>query len=162
MDLIDPNSLVRRKGNLTIKLTVDLALQQMLEKEVNERGYGADTVTAGDGRRIPREQYYAYSIMCSQTGKLLAYYSRDKLGSRLNGLLRNRIPNGSSLAKPLFNALNYDLGVFQPYSRWTDAVPVTEDVPWNRTISHQGGRPVGVVFTQSSVRGRGYPVHNFG
>jgi len=162
MDLIDPNSLVRRKGNLTIKLTVDLALQQMLEREVAQRGYGADTVTLDDGRRIPREQYFAYSIMCSQTGKLLAYHSRDRLGSRLNCLLRNRIPNGSSLAKPLFNALNYDLGVFQPYSRWTDALPVTGNVPWSRTISYQGGKPIGVVFDQSAVRGRGYPVHNFG
>ncbi|MCL2688258.1 MAG: transglycosylase domain-containing protein [Chitinispirillia bacterium] len=162
MDLIDPNSLVRRKGNLTIKLTIDLALQQMLEKEINGRGYGADTITAGDGRRTVREQYFAYSVMCSQTGKLLAYHSRDRLGSRLNCLLRNRIPNGSSLAKPLFNALNYDLGVFQPHSRWTDALPVTENVPWSRTISYQGNRPVGVVFDQSAVRGRGWPVHNFG
>ena len=48
--------------------------------------------------------------MDSRTGKLLAYYSKDKLGSRLACLLRNRTPNGSLTAKPIFNALNFDLG----------------------------------------------------
>ena len=45
-------------------------------------------------------QYYAYSIMDSRTGKLLAYYSKDRLGSRLACLLKYRTPNGSSTAKP--------------------------------------------------------------
>jgi len=235
MDLIDPNSLVRRKGNLTIKLTIDLPLQKELEKMVASRGYGPDTVIVDEVRigsrgddvaatKAPRDtirhirvltettdfaepghpftttlyagdtvleniryskaesgsgyrrsvfyyvrkptlvdgQYFAYSIMCSKTGKLLAYYSKDRLGSRLNCLLKNRTPNGSSLAKPLFNALNFDLEVFQPYSRWTDAMPVTEDVQWSRSIQYQNGRPVGVVFDKSAVRGRGYPVHNSG
>ena len=233
MDLIDPNSLVRRKGNLTVKLTIDLPLQKALEKMVAERGYGPDTVIVNEVRigsrgedaphaKAPRDtirqtrvltettdftepghpftttlyagdtvveniryskaesgsgyrrsvfyyvrkptlvdgQYYAYSIMCSKTGKLLAYYSKDRLGSRLNCLLRNRTPNGSSLAKPLFNALNFDLEVFKPYSRWTDALPVTDDVQWSRSIQYNNGRAVGVVFDKSAVRGRGYPVHN--
>ncbi|MDR0331323.1 MAG: hypothetical protein LBH93_06405, partial [Chitinispirillales bacterium] len=107
-------------------------------------------------------QYFAYSIMCSKTGKLLAYHSKDRLGSRLNCLLKNRTPNGSSLAKPLLNALSFDLEVFKPYSRWTDALPVTDKVPWSRTIQYQNGKPVGVVFDNSAVRGRGYPVHNSG
>ncbi|MDR0306071.1 MAG: transglycosylase domain-containing protein [Chitinispirillales bacterium] len=235
MDLIDPNSLVRRKGNLTIKLSIDLPLQRQLENLVGQRGFGPDTTIVSEVRigsfgetisvagKAPRDtlrkirivtetedfsepghsfvttlssgdtvienirynkadggrfrrsvfyyvhrpkvvngQYFAYSIMCSETGKLLAYHSKDRLGSRLNCLLKNRTPNGSALAKPLFNALSYDLGVFQPHSRWTDALPVTEDVPWNRSIQYQGGKPIGVLFSQSAVRGRGYPVHNMG
>jgi hypothetical protein len=234
MDIIDPNSLVRRKGNLTIKLTIDLPLQKMLEKLVDERGYGPDTVIVNEVRigshgdnitsaavprdtvrhvrvltaatdfsepgrpfvtslaagdtivenirysrtggnnyrrsvfyyvRRPRQvdgQYFAYSIMCSKTGELLAYHSRDKLGSRLSGLMRNRTPNGSSLVKPIMNAMSYDLGIFRPYSRWSDEGEVRDDVPWSRTLLYEGGRPVGVVFDQSAVRGRGYTVRNFG
>jgi len=236
MDLIDPNSLVRRKGNLTIKLTIDLPLQEYLEKLVAQRGYGPDTTIVNEVRigsygrditlpsapkdTIRREriltetvdfsepelsfvttlyegdtlienvryakigggnnyrrsvfyymrrptfvdgQYYAYSIMCSRTGQLLAYYSKDRLGSRLNCLLRNRTPNGSSTAKPIFNAMSFDLGEFRPYSRWTDAMPVTDDVQWSRSIQYNNdGKPVGVIFDRSAVRGRGYAVHNPG
>ena len=235
MDLIDPNSLVRRKGNLTIKLTIDLPLQEYLEKLVAQRGYGPDTTIVNEVRigsygrdvalasapkdTIRRErvlsetvdfsepelsfvttlyagdtlienvryarlgnsgnyrrsvfyymrrptlvdgQYYAYSIMCSRTGQLLAYYSKDRLGSRLNCLMRNRTPNGSSTAKPLLNAMGFDLEEFSPYSRWTDAVPVEGDVQWSRSIQYKDGKPVGVVFDRSAVRGRGYPVHNPG
>ncbi|MDG5813678.1 transglycosylase domain-containing protein [Chitinispirillales bacterium ANBcel5] len=234
MDLIDPNSLVRRKGNLTLKLSIDLPLQRKLEELVDARGYGPDTTIHNEVRigsfgenvtlhspprdtvrsiqvlteqrdlsepgssyittlepgdtlikniryreldnqeyrrsifyytRMPQTvdgQYYAYSIMDSRTGKLLAYYSRDRLGSRLIGLLRNRVPNGSATAKPILNALNYDLGIFRPYSRWTDTEPVKEDVPWSREINYSGGRPIGVIFDQTAVRGRGYRVHNYG
>jgi len=234
MDLIDPNSLVRRKGNLTIKLSIDLPLQKTLERLVSERGYGADTVIvdevrigsrggdfhfsaapsdtvrrnrvlaqtedfsepgqsfvttlyAGDtvvenvryskaGHNTYRRsvfyyvrkptlvngQYFAYAIMCSKTGKLLAYHSKDRLGSRLSCLLKNRTPNGSSLAKPLLNALSFDLEIFKPYSRWTDALPVTGGVQWSRSIQYKGDKPVGVIFDNSAVKGRGYPVHNSG
>ena len=72
-------------------------------------------------------QYYAYSIMDSRTGKLLAYYSRDLLGSRLACLLKNRTPNGSSTAANI-ERLNYDLGIFKPYSKWSDTFEV-RDVP---------------------------------
>jgi hypothetical protein len=234
MDLIDPNSLVRRKGNLTIKLTIDLPLQRELEQLVAARGYGPDTTIVTEVRigstgenvtrptaprdtvrnaRVLREptdfsepgsrfvttleagdtlienirysrlggnsyrrsvfyyvrrptrvdgQYFAYSIMCSRTGKLLAYHSRDRLGSRLISLMRNRTPNGSALVKPIMSALNYDLGIFRPYSKWTDSLPVTDDVPWRRSIHHERGRPVGVMFHNTAVRGRGYQVNNFG
>jgi hypothetical protein len=234
MDLIDPNSLVRRKGNLTIKLSIDLPLQKTLEKLVSERGYGKDTTIVDEVRigsrgddvhtstapsdtvrnnRVLSEttdfsepghsfvttlyagdtvveniryakaghntyhrstfyyvrkptlvngQYFAYAIICSKTGKLLAYHSKDQLGSRLSCLLKNRTPNGSSLAKPLLNALSFDLEIFKPYSRWTDALPVTDNVPWSRTIQYKGDKPIGVVFDHSAVRGRGYPVHNSG
>ncbi|MCL2184149.1 MAG: transglycosylase domain-containing protein [Chitinispirillia bacterium] len=234
MDLIDPNSLVRRKGNLTIKLTIDLPLQRELERLVAERGYGGDTtimsevrigshgedvtmartpgdtlrhavvlsgethfaepgksfittLSAGDtvfeniryarisGNKYRRSvfyyvrrptlvdgQYFAYSIMCSKTGQLLAYHSKDRLGSKLNCLLRNRTPTGSSLVKPVMNALNYDLEIFKPYSKWSDEAPVPSDVPWARSIFEDKGRAVGVMFLNTSVRGRGYQVNNFG
>jgi hypothetical protein len=234
MDLIDPNSLVRRKGNLTVKLSIDLPLQKALEKAVTGRGYGADTVivsevrigSRGDDIRLSvapldtvrknsvlkettdfsepgqsfvttlyagdtvveniryskaghntyrrsvfyyvrkptlvNGQYFAYAIMCSKTGKLLAYHSKDRLGSRLSCLLKNRTPNGSSLAKPLLNALSFDLELFKPYSRWTDALPVTDNVQWSRSIQYKDDKPVGVIFDHSAVRGRGYPVHNSG
>lgn len=233
MDLIDPNSLIRRKGNLQIRLTIDLALQRELERLVDTRGYGPDTVIVTDVRigsrgatvRLPSPprdtlrriavldtprtfaepgshyrttlergdtlvtniryrkvdkarwrrsefyytrravevdgQYYAYCILDSRTGKLLAYYSRDRIGSRLAGLLRHRTPNGSSTAKPIFNALNFDLDVFQPFDKWSDLRPVEKDVPWERTMQYGGkGKPREVVFAHSAVRGRGYRVHN--
>lgn len=232
MDIIDPHSLIRKKGDLLIRLTIDLALQEELERLVNARGYGPDTTIRTDVRigsfgetirlsapphdtlrRIkvvdkPREfsepgseytttlksgdtlicniryrktdagqyrrscfyyarrpievdgQYFAYAIMDSKTGKLLAYYSRDRIGSRLAGLLRHRIPNGSSTAKPIFNALNFDLGIFKPFHTWTDTVPVLRDVPWRRRIDSSRGKPIGVVYEKSAVRGRGYKVHN--
>lgn len=233
-DIIDPNSLIRKKGNLTIQLTVDLPLQRALEQLVDKRGYGPDTTILTEARigshgedvtleSTPKDtlrymevltgprtfsepgssyevtleagdtlisniryrkrkggayrrscfyyaprlvkvdgQYYAYAIMDSRTGKLLAYYSRDRIGSRLAGLLDYRTPNGSSTAKPIFNALCFDLGVFRPYDTWTDTVPVTGDVPWRRKIEYYRGRPVGVIFQKSAVRGKGYHVHNHG
>lgn len=232
MDLIDPNSLIRKKGNLRIKLTIDLPLQRELEKLVSERGYGPDTTiidevrigSKGEQVRLsatPRDtlryirvlsapedfhepsssfittlgpgdtvlvnirykktekneyrkstfyyvrkpvvvngQYYAYSIMDSRTGNVLAYYSKDRLGSRLACLLKNRTPNGSSTVKPIMNAMNYDLGIFKPYSKWTDTVDVVGDVPWSRRLDYKKGKAVGVVFDKSAVRGRGYQVHN--
>ena len=50
MDLIDPNSLVRKKGNLLIKLTIDKDLQETLEKLVDNRGYGKDTTIIDEVR----------------------------------------------------------------------------------------------------------------
>ena len=47
---------------------------------------------------------------------------------------RNRTPNGSSTAKPILNTLNYDLGIFKPYSKWADTVEITDDVPWKRNF----------------------------
>ena len=44
MNIVNPNSLIRKKGNLLIRLTIDLALQRELERLVNARGYGPDTV----------------------------------------------------------------------------------------------------------------------
>ncbi len=233
MDLIDPNSLIRKKGNLLIKLTIDKDLQETLEQLVNNRGYGKDTtitdevrigsdsatietkITPKDSVRLVRilkdtvnfnepgstfytrcnpgdtiivnirykkmaankfrrstffylrkpvavdGQYYAYSIMDSRSGKLLAYYSKDRLGSRLACLLKNRTPNGSSTAKPILNTLNYDLGIFKPYSKWTDTVEVIDDVAWKRDLEFKKGVKTGVIFHNSAVRGRGYPVHNY-
>ncbi|MBN1306943.1 MAG: hypothetical protein JXA18_03435, partial [Chitinispirillaceae bacterium] len=233
MNLIDPNSLVRKKGNLHIKLTIDAALQKKLETLVDGRGYGPDTTIIDEVRigsegttvtldKKPRDtlrtlrilsdpidfhepgsafltslnagdtvytnvrynkitknryrrsvfhymrkpvvvngQYYAYAIMNSRTGQLLAYYSKDRIGSRLACLLKNRTPNGSSTVKPINNALNFDLGIFTPNAKWTDTLPVEDDVPWKRTFDYdKRGRRTGVIFALSSVRGVGYTVHN--
>jgi hypothetical protein len=105
-------------------------------------------------------QYFAYAIMDSRTGELLAYYSKDRLGSRLACLLKNRTPNGSSTAKPILNALCFDLGIFKPWSRWADSIEVTDNVPWKRTFDYKRGKASGVIFATSSVRGKGYAVHN--
>ena len=232
MDFIDPSSLIRKKGNLKISLSIDAPLQKEIEALVNDRGYGPDRMLATQvrvastdtviqsgeppvdtigQRRILREpidfkeqegavmttlnpgdtvfdsivykrlhhrryrrivttwyrklvevsgQYFAYAVMDSKTGRLLAYYSKDKLGSRLAGLLRNRIPNGSSTAKPVFNALNFDVGNFMPYNKWSDSVDVTDNVPWQHVLERKNGKLIGVVFRHSAVPGRGYPVHN--
>ncbi|MBD3344000.1 MAG: hypothetical protein GF401_02945 [Chitinivibrionales bacterium] len=234
MDIIDPNSLIRKKGNAVIQLTIDLPLQKELQEMVDARGYGNDTIITTDvrvgsfGEDITRStrpvdtlrlikimteeqefsepnsefstifkpgdtlvtniryrkkgpssyrrscfyyarrpikvdgQYYAYAIMDSKTGELRAYYSRDKIGSRCACLLKNRTPNGSSTAKPIFNALNFDCGIFEPYSKWDDSVEVTEDVPWKREFNYKNGKPVGVIFANSAVRNRGYEVNNHG
>ena len=234
MDLINPNSLIRKKGNLKIRLTVDLPLQKELEKLVNNRGYGPDTTIMDEVRigskgeqvklsYVPKDtlrhirvltkaedfhepgssfitgldvgdtvivnirykktgrneyrrstfyyqkkpvlvngQYYAYSIMDSRTGKILAYYSKDRLGSRLTCLLKNRTPNGSATVKPIMNAMNYDLGIFKPYSKWTDTVSVTDDLAWKRSLEYKKGKMIGVTFHNSAVKGRGYLVHNHG
>ncbi len=232
MNIIDPNSLIRKKGNVVIRLTIDLPLQKELERLVKARGYGPDTTIIADVRigsegqdmtlprapedtvrhvtivknqqtfsepgsdftttlvagdtlltnirykktgknqyrrsvfyytRAPVErpgQYFSYAIIDSRTGKLRAYYSRDRIGSRLVGLLGNPIPNGSATAKPVLNALNFDLGVFPPYAKWNDSIEVHSDVPWKRTFHRRRGRTVGVVYEKTAVRGRGYPVHN--
>lgn len=232
MNIIDPNSLIRKKGNLRIQLSIDLPLQHVLARLVETRGYGRDTVITTDVRigssgadatasRQPRDtlrsikvlrepasfsepyngfvttlkpgdtlitnirydkvsgnsyrrscfyykrgpvkvdgQYYAYSIMDSRTGDLLAYCSRDKIGSRLACLLENRTPNGSSTAKPIFNALMFDLGIFKPYDKWIDSVQINEDVPWKRTFLYKNGKTIGTAFAVSAVRGKSYEVNN--
>jgi hypothetical protein len=234
MNIINPNSLIRKKGNLTIKLSIDKPLQKYLENLVNARGYGKDTtiytdvrvgsfgeevidiekpidtlrhVTVIDSltnfsepnsgfvttlepgdtlvtnirynkikkgvwrrscyyytRRLIKVdgQYFAYCIIDSRTGKLLAYYSKDKIGSRLACLLKNRVPNGSSTAKPILNALNFDLGIFPAYAKWNDSLSVIEDVPWKRSLVRKGDKPFEVVFANSAVRKRGYRIHNHG
>lgn len=231
MDIINPNSLIRKKGAVTIQLTIDLALQQYLQQLVDNRGYGTDTTINTDirigsygedivRRNRPRDtlrlisiidtassfsepraqfqtilqkgdtlvtniryqrkdnttwrksiyyytrrrtkvdgQYFSYLILDSKTGKILAYYSKDKIGSRLACLLKNKVPNGSSTAKPIINALNFDLGIFAPYAMWTDSVAVTEEVAWKRDLLHtpQG---IEVAFLNSAVPGKPYIVHN--
>jgi hypothetical protein len=232
MNLIDPNSLIRKKGNLRIRLSIDALLQKKLERLVDSRGFGPDTtiidevrigssgeeifldkapldtmrlasvlrgpidfkepgsafltsLNAGDtvltnirytrlgknGYRrslfhyvrrpvITNGQYFAYALMNSKTGGLLAYYSKDRIGSRLACLLKNRTPNGSSVVKPICNALNFDLGILQPNMRWSDSIVVENDVPWKRTFDYEKGVRTGVIFANSAVRGTGYAVHN--
>jgi len=163
MNIVDPNSLIRKKGTLLIRLSIDLSLQRELERLVNARGYGPDSIAIIKGKPVlVSGQYFAYAIMDSKTGRLLAYYSKDRIGSRLSGLLRNRTPNGSSTAKPIFNALMFDLGIFQPYEKWTDSAEVRDNVPWQRTFCIEHGKPTGVLFLHSAVRGKAYEVHNHG
>jgi len=234
MDIVNPNSLIRKKGNLSIQLTIDLRIQKELEKLVDSRGYGGDTVITTDARigsfgenvRLslpPRDtlrnitimqqdtvfsepgkdyattlykgdtlitniryrslggnayrrsqffytrapikidgQYFAYCVLDSKTGELLAYYSRDRIGSRLAALMRNRTPNGSSTAKPIFNALNFDQGIFAPYEKWDDTQLPPKKVPWERSFQYNGKKPIGVKFHKSAVRGQPYLVHNHG
>lgn len=232
MNIIDPNSLIRKKGNVVIRLTIDLPLQKELERLVKARGYGPDTTIIADVRigshgedltrssspkdtlrhlsvltseqtfsepesnyqttlssgdtlitnvrykklgknsyrrsvfyytRAPVHrpgQYFSYAIIDSKSGKLRAYYSRDRIGSRLVGLIGNPIPNGSSTAKPILNALNFDLGIFRPYAKWNDSIEVMKNVPWKRRFNQKRGRSIGVVYENTAVRGRGYPVSN--
>jgi hypothetical protein len=105
-------------------------------------------------------QYFAYCIIDAATGKLLAYYARDRIGSRLVSLISNRTPNGSSTAKPIFHALNFDMGNFKPFDMWTDSGAVTSDVPWKRSVIYNNGKPWEVSFANSAVKGSDYRVHN--
>ncbi|MFH0920108.1 MAG: transglycosylase domain-containing protein [Fibrobacterota bacterium] len=233
MDFSQPHSIIRRKGNLTIRLAIDLRLQRQLETLVNRRGFGRDTLLRTDvrigsaGSFVPANtqvrdtlrkiqalkadslfseaggrlsvrlhkgdtlvtnvryrrladgslrrslyfycrdtmrvagQYYSYALMNSRTGELLAYYSRDGIGSRLSSLLRNRTPNGSSTAKPLLYALNYDLGHFPATYMTTDSAEVAPPAAWARKFLTEGHRNVGMIYLNTSAPG-GYPVSNHG
>ncbi len=104
-------------------------------------------------------QYYAYAIMDSKSGKLLAYSSRDKLGSRLQSLNVNKTPNGSSVAKPLTYALNYDLGVYLPSDMSSDDEEYTDTSLWARTRIIKNSVAVGMNY-KNVPDINGYDVHN--
>jgi hypothetical protein len=104
-------------------------------------------------------QYYAYSLMDSKTHKLLAYCSKDKLGSRLQSLLVNKTPNGSSVAKPLIYAISYDLGMYKPTDMTSDDQEVTDSSLWARSIIYYKKNPVGMNYLHVPQSG-GYQVHN--
>ena len=36
--------------------------------------------------------------------------------------------------------MNYDLGIFKPYSKWTDTVSVTDDLAWKRSLEYKKGK----------------------
>lgn len=111
-----------------------------------------------DSIRVPG-QYYSYAIMNSQKGELLAYFSRDRAGSRLSSLLRNRTPNGSAMAKPILFALNYDRGDFTPYQMTSDSTEAGAACPWNRTFLRTPKGIAGVTYLRSGEPG-GYAVRN--
>jgi len=137
---------------LTITMTIDLPLQKTLDDLISTRGFGKDTI---DG--VEKKQYYAYAIIDSKTGKLLAYSSHDEIGSRAVSLLSRPIPNGSSTAKPILNALMFDMDVFSPSDRFDDAKDVLEDVAWARQI-----RDNFAYFKTSAVKGVPYKIKNSG
>jgi len=105
-------------------------------------------------------QYYAYAIMDSKTGNLLAYSSRDKLGSRLQSFNVNRTPNGSSVAKPITYAINYDLGVYLPSDMTGDDEEYTDTSLWARTRIVKNGVPIGMNY-RNVPDVNGYEVHNY-
>ena len=151
-DILNSASLIRMKGNLTINMTIDLPLQRTLDSLVAARGFGRDTING-----VERSQYYAYAIIDSRTGKLLAYSSLDRIGSRAASLLVRSIPNGSAIAKPILNALMFDLDIFAPNAKFDDTKSVTENVPWAREV-----RQNAAYFRNSAVRGVPYRVQNSG
>ncbi len=116
-----------------------------------------------DTTHIPG-QYFSYAIINAKSGQLLAYYSKDKLGSNLNSLIRNSIPNGSVVAKPILFALNYDVGNFNSITMMTDKEEVSDSLAWTRsfafdTLATDSIDTVGVVFHNTSQE-EGYTVHN--
>ena len=225
MDFSLPNTMIRTKGNLKIRLTIDLRLQRLLESMVDKRGFGRDTIirtdvrigsfgedvrrskTSVDTMRLAKKlsadsmfaepqsrfsvkikkgdtlvtniryreikkdvyrrslyfykrdtlhvngQYYAYSLMNSSTGELLAYYSRDGIGSRLSSLLKNKTPNGSSVAKPILYGLNYDFGHFNPYDMLDDSVEVSPPLAWARKFLLEKNRNIGMIYLNTSAPG---------
>jgi len=231
IDISNPESIIRRYGNLSIDLTIDYRLQKFLENIVSKRGFGPDTTIRTDirigsegynltGKTVPSDtlrklqiitndsiftdpvsrkktllkngdtlvcniryrktgpdsirrscfyykrdslavpgQYYSYAIMDSRTCKLLAYCSRDRLGSRLHSLLINRNQNGSSLAKPLIYALAYDLGIYSPSDMASDDKEIPDTCRWTRKYSYKSGVPSGMIYLNTNEV-NGYPVHN--
>jgi len=229
MDIADPESMIRRYGNLTIRLTIDYRLQSILEQLVDSRGFAPDTTIRSDiligSERInlpltgtvPADtmrkvivlkqdsvarisgkavklgcndtliqnirykknknhirsscftyyrdtitvsgQYFAYAIMNSGTRELLAYYSRDRLGSRLQSLHVNRNPNGSSTSKPLIYAMAYDLGVYSPTDMASDDIEYGDSCAWARHFFGPEKKPTGVTYHLAAEK-NGYTVHN--
>lgn len=231
MDIADPESMIRRYGNLTIRLAIDYRLQSMLEQLVDSRGFGPDTTIRTDlligseGVNLPLTenilacrdtirkvivlkedsvvrisgnavnlhkndtlvqnirykknkdhirrscftyyrdtitvsgQYFAYAIMNSKTRELLAYYSRDRLGSRLLSLHVNRNPNGSSTSKPLIYAMAYDLGIYSPTDMASDDIEYGDSCAWARHFYGPEEKPTGVTYLLAAEKS-GYTVHN--
>ncbi len=231
LDLSRPESMVRRKGNLTIQMTIDIRLQKMLEQAVKSRGYGGDTTITTDirigsygedirysgtmpidtlryvqvldhdstvsepdgeetklskgdtlvsnirykntggksarrsvylynrGRTKVPGQYFSYLMLDAPTGEILAYYSRDKLGSRMNSLIRNRVPNGSALSKPMVYAMAYDAGIYSPNSMVDDGIEIDESLPWNREYLITGSDTTGMRYKNVENQ-KGYEVRN--
>ena len=229
MDIADPESMIRRYGNLTITLTIDYRLQALLEKLVDSRGFGPDTTIRSDirigseginlplAKEVPPDtlrkvivlskdstvrvgsnsivllrndtliqnirykknnnhirrscftyyrdtttvsgQYFSYAIMNSRTRELLAYYSHDRLGSRLQSLHINRNPNGSSTSKPLIYALAYDLGVYSPTEMASDDLEYGDSCAWARHYYPSSEKPTGMTFHLAAEK-NGYTVHN--
>ncbi len=231
MDIADPESIIRRYGNLTIDLTIDYRLQRLLEKIVQKRGFGSDTtirtdirigsfgtdiqsktlppdtirlITVYDKENAPgalpasarrvltkgdtlisnvrykrkdantvrrscffykrdslrvQGQYHAYAMMDSRTQELLAYYSKDQLGSRLRSLHVNLNPNGSSVTKPLIYALAYDLGIYEPTQMESDDKEVGDSCEWARSYLYQNDTPAGMIY-HNVPEDSGYSVQN--
>ena len=231
MDISNPESMIRRYGNLTINLTIDYRLQKFLEKLVSSRGFGPDTTIRTDirigsfgfnleKRNAPPDtlrkmlvvnqdslfkdpstafsvhlkrgdtivsnirykklgtdsvrrscfyykrdsmhvpgQYYSYALMDSRTHQLLAYCSMDRLGSRLQSLLVNKNPNGSSVAKPLIYGLAYDLGIYSPTDMTSDDQEIPDTCEWARKYLYNKNERVGMVYLNVPDKD-GYPVHN--
>jgi len=151
-DILNSTSLIRQKGNLTITMTIDLPLQKALDSLISTRGFGRDTIDD-----VEKKQYYAYAVIDSKTGKLLAYSSHDEIGSRAVSLLSRPIPNGSSTAKPILNALMFDMDVFSPSDRFDDTKDVLDDVAWAREIKDNFA-----YFKHSATKGVPYKVKNSG
>jgi len=152
-DILNSSSLIRLKGNLTITTTIDLALQRTLDSLVAQRGFATYTNIEG----VEKSQYYAYSIIDGKTGKLLAYSSLDRIGSRAAALLSRRIPNGSSVAKPILNALMFDLGIFYQNQKFDDTKAVDDTVAWARETGENT-----VYFTNTADKKHPYKVQNSG
>ena len=152
-DILNSSSLIRLKGNLTINTTIDLPLQRTLDSLVAQRGFAKYTNIEG----VEKSQYYAYSIIDAKTGKLLAYSSLDRIGSRAASLLSRRIPNGSSVAKPVLNALMFDLGIFYQNQKFDDTKEVGDTVAWAREIGANA-----VYFTNTADKKHPYKVQNSG
>ncbi len=219
LNLLDPSALIRKKGDVTIRLTIDLPLQQFMTKAIDERGYAdslmvtdirigshADTLKgslpegtsdlwkmrvltkrelfsdpgssyvtslkAGDTLytntvyetsgmiegtyravsrfyhrgEIIREQQYAYGAIDAESGKLRAFVSRDRLGSHCSGLFDRPLANGTSTIQPILGALFYDLGLFSPSGKWDDRMPVSDSIPWQRSLSITRDSGEAVVF----------------
>lgn len=107
-------------------------------------------------------QFFAYAMMDARTGELLATYSRDQIGSENASLFKRRLPNGSALAKPILNALLFDLELFKPHDRWSDTTCADDpDLPWHRTFypTERGGW---FRFHSVAQGAPPYDVHNYG
>lgn len=163
MDIADPESMIRRYGNITINLTIDYRLQKKLERMIAGRGFGPDT-TIRNGKMKDKlrvaGQYYVYALIDAKSNKLLAYCSRDMLGSRLQSLHVNKNPNGSSLTKPILYALAYDLKVYKPSDAATDDAEFGDTCGWSRSLFYENKNPTGMIYHNVPEK-KGYQVKNF-
>ncbi|MFW5960781.1 MAG: hypothetical protein ACOCSE_06640, partial [Chitinivibrionales bacterium] len=97
MDILDPSSLIRRKGNVTIRLSIDLDLQNAVESLVDARGFGGDTTIMNDVRVGSFGEYVEMSTKPVDTVRRKSVLKKDTVFSEQSKDLSTELKKGDTL-----------------------------------------------------------------